>query len=227
MRARAARTECIPPRSRRRALPLAHRAQRRRGGRLRGEGGASPRADESKTSASPIAAAPAVPVPALGRRAERRARAVRGERNVAARGAERSRAIELALPLRHLRRRREQRARARGVARASRAAGGSARAGSSSRRRPASARRTSRARCAHEARPRRRASSTPRPRPSRPSSRAAIRGRDTTAFKRRFRQSCDLLVLEDVQFFARQGRDPARAVPHARAPARRRHARSC
>jgi chromosomal replication initiator protein len=29
-----------------------------------------------------------------------------------------------------------------------------------------------------------------------------IRGRDTTAFKRRFRESCDLLVIEDVQFFA-------------------------
>jgi chromosomal replication initiator protein len=29
-----------------------------------------------------------------------------------------------------------------------------------------------------------------------------IRGRDTSAFKRRFRESCDLLVIEDVQFFA-------------------------
>ncbi len=31
-----------------------------------------------------------------------------------------------------------------------------------------------------------------------------IRGRDTSGFKRRFRESCDLLVLEDVQFFARK-----------------------
>jgi chromosomal replication initiator protein len=30
----------------------------------------------------------------------------------------------------------------------------------------------------------------------------SIRGRDTSAFKRRFRESCDLLVIEDVQFFA-------------------------
>ena len=30
----------------------------------------------------------------------------------------------------------------------------------------------------------------------------AIRGRDTSAFKRRFREGCDLLVVEDVQFFA-------------------------
>jgi chromosomal replication initiator protein len=31
-----------------------------------------------------------------------------------------------------------------------------------------------------------------------------IRGRDTSAFKRRFRESCELLVIEDVQFFARK-----------------------
>jgi chromosomal replication initiator protein len=31
-----------------------------------------------------------------------------------------------------------------------------------------------------------------------------IRSRDTSGFKRRFRESCDLLVLEDVQFFARK-----------------------
>jgi len=30
----------------------------------------------------------------------------------------------------------------------------------------------------------------------------SLRGRDTSAFKRRFRESCDLLVVEDVQFFA-------------------------
>jgi chromosomal replication initiator protein len=30
----------------------------------------------------------------------------------------------------------------------------------------------------------------------------SIRGRDTSAFKRRFREGCDLLVVEDVQFFA-------------------------
>jgi len=29
-----------------------------------------------------------------------------------------------------------------------------------------------------------------------------IRGRDTSAFKRRFREGCDLLVIEDVQFFS-------------------------
>jgi chromosomal replication initiator protein len=31
-----------------------------------------------------------------------------------------------------------------------------------------------------------------------------IRGRDTSAFKRRFREDCGLLVIEDVQFFARK-----------------------
>jgi chromosomal replication initiator protein len=31
-----------------------------------------------------------------------------------------------------------------------------------------------------------------------------IRGRDTASFKRRFREGCDLLVLEDVQFFSRK-----------------------
>ena len=31
-----------------------------------------------------------------------------------------------------------------------------------------------------------------------------IRGRDTSAFKRRFREGCELLVLEDVQFFAKK-----------------------
>jgi chromosomal replication initiator protein len=31
-----------------------------------------------------------------------------------------------------------------------------------------------------------------------------IRGRDTSGFKRRFREGCDLLVVEDVQFFARK-----------------------
>jgi chromosomal replication initiator protein len=31
-----------------------------------------------------------------------------------------------------------------------------------------------------------------------------IRGRDTSSFKRRFRDGCDLLVVEDVQFFARK-----------------------
>jgi chromosomal replication initiator protein len=30
----------------------------------------------------------------------------------------------------------------------------------------------------------------------------SIRGRDTSAFKRRFREGCELLVVEDVQFFA-------------------------
>jgi chromosomal replication initiator protein len=30
----------------------------------------------------------------------------------------------------------------------------------------------------------------------------SIRGRDTSGFKRRFRESCDLLVVEDVQFFS-------------------------
>lgn len=30
----------------------------------------------------------------------------------------------------------------------------------------------------------------------------SIRGRDTSAFKRRFREGCELLVIEDVQFFA-------------------------
>jgi chromosomal replication initiator protein len=31
-----------------------------------------------------------------------------------------------------------------------------------------------------------------------------IRGRDTSSFKRRYRESCDLLVVEDVQFFSRK-----------------------